>query len=955
MHKPQLILHLSDLHFGSYSRFSGHDPLSLGKDTAIDVQSEIKRLKAENKIHRKAGLNLIIVTGDITETAKPAEYDSALQFFQALLGNLALEAKHLVLSPGNHDISWAECIKTEVDSNNYDWSEQELRGEMNKVKFKHFNSFRERLYTPANTMLKHCRGLNGGGWLYEFPELKLSVASLNSCEEDSHRAKDHFGCIHKQQLEFLWKEWRHPRKPFQIRIISLHHNPASNVPDEVNKFNAELKRLFKTGKLTEDILIRYISDTIALEGSDILRHVAAESQVQLILHGHHHAANHAGSWLWNGDKTGMCHILSAGSWGALDIPNARPAVIQLIEIDPLSSPGEGGIRSLLLEHKPYQRSCDRINPGLWSFSGSEQKLPLWADIGLKKDSFHYRQRAKNKVKTIRVSMSVLLRLEYNNKYLLVKNLHRPELFAPFGGVIKYKQDAIAALRNIGFTPEHSLRNQQTIENDLQYDLRGYVARDNLILFQKWFNYQTLRESYDECLLRELSEELNDANVPLEVIESVKKYTFKLIRKVQEGPKVTIWDYDIYRQFEIYEPDYSDAKNGAENLQVTRKLFDLAGSHFYPDLLVVDRSALDRLRADSGEPLAATVDFFFRIHKRSYEPAPFGHIEYSSVAEQRMNKFLEDKESEILKNTHKIGDLVILHAVRKHFSESIVARVNLNSKPHIIKYYPDSNIYVKKEKFAIEMLRDKDIPIPGLLETCENLPAFTILEYLSGKRLSNCAVNEIGLHVSPIIRLISELHKVKFNHYGEIVGEFAPIGNQNELDCYIKRHVNYYRGEIDKYIKSEYRSLNGISKLLEWSDKIISPAKSKQLIVRSAFSDRPCLCHSDIKLTDIIFDNTSGEDKYFLLDFDNVFSFLPEYDLCTFHLSLLEHGAEVDFQKFAKIAASNYNTNIEDALRGITGIYPIVLIRLLGSAVRRDDSSLIVKIDRAMHLQTQENI
>lgn len=54
---------------------------------------------------------------------------------------------------------------------------------------------------------------------------------------------------------------------------------------------------------------------------------------------------------------------------------------------------------------------------------------------------------------VRVSLAALIRLQRRGKYLLVRNLRRPEFFAPLGGVYKFKESAIPLLADFGFCPE----------------------------------------------------------------------------------------------------------------------------------------------------------------------------------------------------------------------------------------------------------------------------------------------------------------------------------------------------------------------------------------------------------------------------------------------------------------------------------------------------------------------
>lgn len=947
-HHPLTILHLSDLHFGVHSRFVGEKPSSLGAVSAKDIKAEMKERAEKGQLHKRSKIDLVIVTGDVAETAHPSEYENALEFFQALREELMLAPSRLVIIPGNHDVSWAECKKAELDSGINSWTEQRLQAELNKVKLRHFHCFLSKLYGKRQKVSNSVKDLGGGGWLFEYPELRTSLAAINSCERESHRVGDHFGDVSKPQLEELWKVWQRPRARSHVRIVALHHNPTPPIPDQVESLRKELQELVTKGNLTQEILDRYLTDAVGLIGVDMLRHVAQESQVQLVLHGHHHVATHGGSWSWQGHGVGLCHVLAAGAWGAAEIPGSRPAVMQVIEIDSHRPADEAGIRSFVLEHRPYERGPKRLERGVWHFSGTQLNLPAWnrGDGTLTKRGSHrpvshqLRHEAKtatSAVETIRVSIAALVRLEKDGRYLLIRNLHRPEMFAPFGGVFKYSVEAITFLKDLGYQLERPYRRD--LQSDVEGDLRGYISRVNFSRFVGWFSQQTDREDASTCLRRELFEELTHAKAPPDVIAATGEYTFKLIRSVDEGPRLTLQEYKSYRHIEMYEPDYADEQHGGRNREITNSLFRLA-DFGHPHLLVVDKPALARLRFESGQPLAGTVDYFFSAVRRDHEPIPFGRLEYSSVAEQQFSEFLKSKKSEVLERTSVVGEPILLHAVKKHFSDSLVARLDLDGIPHIIKFYPEHDIYVRKERWALEALRKKGVRVPRLIETHQQAPAFTIMEYVNGMRLSECAVSELAAHISGVLQVVSQMHKVKLDsdHYGEIIGEFTPVGNHRKLSDYVRGHVAYWRREINMGAKPEQISIAGISELLKWADQVLSTDGAVSL--KSALSDRPCLCHSDVKTTDIVFDKIAGKPMYCLLDFDNVFAFLPEFDLCKLHFNLLDHGFNLDTSEYTRLIARHYRVDVASVRKAFISIYPFVLMRLCNWAVIRNDTHLI---------------
>jgi predicted MPP superfamily phosphohydrolase len=106
------ILHVSDTQFGRYHRFDPSD--SLAGHLIRDVAS-LSRIGVPT-------IDLIVLSGDIAERGKRAEYADALRFVDHLCEELGLGRERVVVVPGNHDVSWdlseayfAECRDEEVD------------------------------------------------------------------------------------------------------------------------------------------------------------------------------------------------------------------------------------------------------------------------------------------------------------------------------------------------------------------------------------------------------------------------------------------------------------------------------------------------------------------------------------------------------------------------------------------------------------------------------------------------------------------------------------------------------------------------------------------------------------------------------------------------------------------------------------------------------------------------
>jgi len=150
-------------------------------------------------------------------------------------------------------------------------------------------------------------------------------------------------------------------------------------------------------------------------------------------------------------------------------------------------------------------------------------------------------------KEVRVATSAMLRIADGNKYLLVKNLHRPDIFGPFGGVYKCDVEAQALLDRVEFKPQ-----DEPDPIDMKGDLRGFLPRRNLSAFRTWFLDGRDREEPITCLRRELKEELEQigTSVDHQIIDTLR---FRLVRRVDEGPAAAVGQpYQQYRMFEVYE-------------------------------------------------------------------------------------------------------------------------------------------------------------------------------------------------------------------------------------------------------------------------------------------------------------------------------------------------------------------------------------------------------------------
>ena len=325
MPDPLLILHLSDLHFGNHSRFAGKDMTALGKA----FHKAVEATKADLEISPR--LCLVIATGDIAETGKKKEFDQGRQFLTALAGELGLEPRRFVFVPGNHDISWPECLKVEADQKEEEFGDDELKRRLDEVKFLRYEEFLRGFYAISDlTKLSDLSVLKRGAYLHDFPDLRLSVAALNSCERESHRRDDHRGELSDEQAQSLMTSWRAPKYDDWLKIVAVHHNPVTTSLPNIQSWSAALKA--QGGAIDSGLIDRYESDVVGFGGKEHLKTIVLQDTVQLVLHGHHHARDRA---TWETKGSGFAHVLSTGSFSlkADQLPGDEPLSVQLIVFD----------------------------------------------------------------------------------------------------------------------------------------------------------------------------------------------------------------------------------------------------------------------------------------------------------------------------------------------------------------------------------------------------------------------------------------------------------------------------------------------------------------------------------------------------------------------------------------------------------------------------------------------
>jgi hypothetical protein len=190
---------------------------------------------------------------------------------------------------------------------------------------------------------------------------------------------------------------------------------------------------------------------------------------------------------------------------------------------------------------------------------------------------------------VRISFSALLRLADDDRFVLFDAPKRPGAFGPPGGVIKFFPPAARILDGLGFQAERT----GSPHHKLKADLRGTLPAGALRRFRTWFASGAYRETADECLRRELHEELAEVGVR-GLGNVVSELEFTSVRTVREGPlSVPGKNYRQVRGFDIREL----AMTNSAARRLSRELAEAGEDDAYPGVLLAGLDDITHGRLD----------------------------------------------------------------------------------------------------------------------------------------------------------------------------------------------------------------------------------------------------------------------------------------------------------------------------------------------------------------------
>jgi hypothetical protein len=220
-------------------------------------------------------------------------------------------------------------------------------------------------------------------------------------------------------------------------------------------------------------------------------------------------------------------------------------------------------------------------------------------------------------KKIRISVAAILQIKHEDKYILIQNHHRPEFYAPIGGVYKHSGSHPEILDKIEWNSDYTKLGHK--EADMKHDLRGVIYGKRFSTFLDWFSKRQGREN-EQCIYRELKEELQEGRVGKVLRDKSSNIKIELLRSVLEGPhKVTDREYDAqFRYFDIYKIDNTND----DTALIVNELINRA-SKGDNNLILVTKDDIKRGRTLCGNKLIAShTKYYYSSEWHGQEPTKY---------------------------------------------------------------------------------------------------------------------------------------------------------------------------------------------------------------------------------------------------------------------------------------------------------------------------------------------
>ncbi len=323
--EPIRILHLSDLHVGA-----GDDPISLLQPLVADLKDKRDGLGVER-------LDYLVISGDITNRATPAEFEKAREFVSRLIEKFGLTAERCIIVPGNHDLDWETEVytwkkKRQVDERALEPGTFHKEGEVYAIRNEkypeRFKNFSKYFYHPL-TQKAYPLAPEEQCIPFLFSETRLQFLAMNSAWEIDEYFKDR-SSIFEQALarglsnadqEILAARKRGElAEDAKVLRLSVWHHPITG--------NEKIQKDAFVGQLLKADLRVCLHGHVHEDRADLVNYLHAERRL---------------------------HVVGAGSFGAPthERPEAVPRLYNLMEV-------QRDLRSIRVNTR-----CLRKREGAW--------------------------------------------------------------------------------------------------------------------------------------------------------------------------------------------------------------------------------------------------------------------------------------------------------------------------------------------------------------------------------------------------------------------------------------------------------------------------------------------------------------------------------------------------------------------------------------------------------------
>jgi hypothetical protein len=205
-------------------------------------------------------------------------------------------------------------------------------------------------------------------------------------------------------------------------------------------------------------------------------------------------------------------------------------------------------------------------------------------------------------KIIRISCASLLKIEDENKFLLIRNRLRPNFYCPIGGALRYSSSATSFLKEIDF--QHDGSHSQINAEKLKRDLRGFIPAKNLFKFIEWYAKSKDRE--ENSLHREIAEEFTEIRLG-RLLKYTKGIEFNFLKEITEIPhSVSGKKFLQFRILRIYElsSDFTDLNLLMKNIKIENN----------PNLIWVTSDEIEQGRDDNHNLIGSNSSYLISNKK-----------------------------------------------------------------------------------------------------------------------------------------------------------------------------------------------------------------------------------------------------------------------------------------------------------------------------------------------------